>query len=95
MEVRKYFNLTAAVCGATKELSVQDNVCEDVDVVYNWRVCTSELEDKQRVELLNIVVKTYVTIRGFSFAASFMEQYKQQHQNILQKSKSLRKKISK
>ena len=57
MEVQKHLNLIA-VCGATKELSVQDNVCEDVDVLSNWRVCTSELEDEDRVELLTFWSKS-------------------------------------
>lgn len=50
----------------------------------NW----SEMES---TELLRMITKHWLMIRGFSSASAFNELYKQQNKKIVQKSKSLRK----
>ena len=43
--------------------------------------------------LLRMIVELYVTIRGFSYANGWIEQYKQTHKRSTQQSKGLRKKL--
>ena len=43
--------------------------------------------------LLDMIIELYVTIRGFAFANSCMELYKQLKKLTLQKSKATRRKI--
>lgn len=68
-------------------------ICEDVDVVFFWSVCTQELSEEERIELLKIVASQYITVRGYSFARSILEKFKQRSQKTVQKSKGLRKEI--
>ncbi len=60
---------------------------------FQWCMVTTEVEDEEARSLLNMIVNLYVTIRGFSFAKSIMEQYKVSNKKNLQKSKALRKKL--
>ena len=52
------------------------------------------LEEKEKSYLLNqIICFLYVTVRGYAFANSCLELYKQRHTKKLQKSKSLRREL--
>ena len=44
--------------------------------------------------LLEMIVGLFITIRGFSFSKSLMEMYKQEVKKSMQKSKSLRRKLT-
>ncbi|SMN02019.1 hypothetical protein SPONN_347 [uncultured Candidatus Thioglobus sp.] len=96
MVVRMYFRDTTEEeymdkgCGYILEV-----VCKDVDVLYYWDICLQELQEEEKAHLLPIVVKHYITVRGFSFARSLLEKYKRSSKKTTQKSKGLRKKISK
>ena len=57
----------------------------DDDVLFNWTMTGAKDE-----EVLNEVVKLWITIRGHSFAKSVMEKYKKQSKKITSKSKGLR-----
>lgn len=88
MEVRNHFNESTQ-----GNSTIQDTVCMDIDVVYYWNVCQQLLLEKEKDELLKIIVLKYVNLRGHSFAASIMELYKQKAKKTTQKSKGLRKKV--
>ncbi len=68
-------------------------IIKNEDVQFQWCMVTTEVEDEEARSLLNMIVNLYVTIRGFSFAKSIMEQYKVSNKKNLQKSKALRKKL--
>ena len=53
----------------------------------------ADIEDDKTTILLKMIMELFVTIRGFSFAKSFMELYKQSAKKSTQKSKALRRKI--
>ena len=59
-------------------------VSTDDDVLLNWTMTGSNDE-----ELLQEIIKLWVTIRGFSFAKSIMEKYKQESKKSTKKSKGL------
>ena len=69
-------------------------IVEDIDVQHYFQRVTEDLEEEEQKSLLSLVVDLYITVRGFSFTRSWMEMYKQQEKKRLQKSKSLRKKLS-
>ena len=60
----------------------------DDDVLFNWTMTGSDDEN-----LLQQIIKLWVTIRGFSFAKSIMEKYKQESKKSMEKSKGLHTKL--
>lgn len=52
-----------------------------------------ETDDTEtHVELLKMIAELYLTMRGFAFASTLIEKYKQREKRSTQKSKSLRSK---
>ena len=70
-----------------------DIVLKNEDVLFQWSILTSTLDDNLSSTLLDIIVKEYVTLRGFAFGASCLELYKQKTKKTLQKKKGIRKKL--
>ena len=60
-------------------------ILENDDVLFQW---LEEAEEQQLVEV-------YVTTRGFSFASSLLERYRQSKKKTTLKSKALRVKLFK
>ena len=54
---------------------------------------TAESEDEDAQVVLEMLINLWITIRGFSFAGSWLEMYKQEKKKGLQRSKALRKEI--
>ena len=50
-------------------------------------------EENEADALLHMLVDHWVTIRGYSFASSYVERYKQKQKKTVQKSKGLRKNL--
>ena len=66
-----------------------------MDVQFYWFLLSSDIDqEKANKELLLMIVDLWITIRGFSFAKSVLEQYKQLHALKISKAKALRKTIS-
>ena len=94
MLVRKTFdednvtNLTPK----TKE-TLNSKILNDEEVTFLWYNLMEEVESEvaDRPTLLRMVVQLYITIRGFTFAKTWVAQYKLANKEITQKSKSLRK----
>jgi hypothetical protein len=67
-------------------------VIDDEDVGFTWDMLTTDISSPDHVhELLACVTDLWVTIRGFSLAASWLEEYKLASSKETQKTKSLRK----
>lgn len=71
-----------------------DAVFESSDVQLHWTAASSDMQDCNREFILEKIVNKYITIRGFSFSRSIMEQYKQENKKTTQKSKPLRSTLS-
>ena len=68
---------------------------QDEDVQFHWALINQDIDKPEDAEVLLIeIVKLWVTIRGFSLAASWMEEYKKSNKKNTQKSTVLRKSIS-
>ena len=84
--------------GSDRESFTQDVICkvsDNEDVQFYWAILSQEVDDPDdSEELLNEVVKLWVTVRGFSITASWMESYKRNEKKTVQKSTGLRKGLS-
>ena len=67
---------------------LENMIVTDDDVLFNWTMTGGENE-----EVLVEIVKLWFDVRGFSFAKSVMEKYKQATKRSTGKSKSLRTKL--
>ena len=96
MEVRRHYVCTdkhvSCVISPQRVISA---VCKDVDILYYSNLSIKLPNEDQKAELLKLIATKYITLRGFSFASSFMELYKQGSKKTTHKSKGLRKKLAK
>lgn len=69
------------------------SVAENEDVLFYWSTISANWLEEEAQELLTLMVKHWVTTRGFSFVSSFMEKYKCKHKKTIEKSKGLRKNL--
>ena len=62
---------------------------------FNWLLLSQTIDDVVHAEdLLTEIVNLWVTIRGYSIAASWMAEYKENARKTTEKSTGLRKSIS-
>ena len=92
--IRKHLQLTNAKqmsSGGAENLT--ERVLCNEDVQFFWCMVNYDIAGEIEQELLKLIVELWITIRGHSFAKSYMELYKQQTKKVLQRSKGLRKSI--
>jgi len=63
----------------------------DDDVLFHW--CMAGFDHDDNETCLQFIVNIWIIIRGFSFASSMMEIYKQENKKGTGKSKSLRTRL--
>ncbi len=73
---------------------LQKKVCEDDDVLLYWSMASGDWDKEESQALLNLIVDLWITIRGFSYASAWMEQYKAAICKSVQKFKGVRKKTT-
>ena len=77
-----------------RKLLIADNAKTlNADLLFQWSLLTATIGDEVGNIILKKLADLYITIRGFAFASSCLELYKQQHKKRTQKSKALRKKL--
>jgi hypothetical protein len=78
----------------TKEMSnVISKVLENENVLFYWYLLTSDIKEDDATKLLNMIVELFVNTRGFAFASSCVEQYKQSTHKLIEKGKGIRKEV--
>lgn len=77
-----------------KDVAIR-TVMNDPDVQFHWHHVTANDEEVVTKELLTKLISQWMTIRGFSMAAAFMEDYKHAHCVELKTKKALRKELRK
>ena len=71
---------------------VMKAVSEDVDVQFHWTLISQDIdEEEDAIELLTEISDMWVTIRGFSIASAWLEEYKKLKKTKLAKKRGLRK----
>ena len=92
--LRKYINTHQQSLVAFDIKSILQMVTLDDDIQFCWSVLTEDIEDPDATsQLLDMIVEHWITLRGFSYASSIMEKYKQAQKKNVQKSKGLRKNL--
>ena len=72
--------------------TVIKSVSNDTDVQFHWSMVSVDIADEQHaIQLLKEIIGLWVTIRGFSIAGAWLEEYKQASHSSVRKSKPLRK----
>ena len=70
------------------------SVLANSKVQFRW-ACIGNVDEEAGETCLDMIVHKWITIQGFLFANSVMEQYKQENKKGTAKSKSLRTKLFK
>lgn len=92
--IRKHLTVQAAkTLKETTRKEVLDAVLSNEDILFQWSLLTTAIGDEVGGPLLNKIAELYFTVRGFHFASSILELFKQAHKKRTQKSKALRKKL--
>ena len=78
----------------TKKAQIIQKVVTNDDVLHQWSFCMSDAGENVSNAILHKVVELYITIRGFAFASSCVELYKQSSKKALSKKKALRTELN-
>ncbi len=92
MEVRSHLRAEnpSLLKAGLKEL-LTTSVLQNEEVQFYWSVVSANWVKEEADELLRMIVQHWITLRGFSFVASFMETFKRENKTTTQKSKGTRK----
>lgn len=71
---------------------VVKSLVSDDDILFHW-LMTGQIEEATSCSCMELILQKWVTVRGFSFASSVMEIYKQKNKKGTEKSKSIRTKL--
>lgn len=70
---------------------MRNSILENEDVMFQWCILSSELDDEVGNQLRDQLIELYVTICGH--ASSCLELYKQAKKKTLQKKKGIRGRV--
>ena len=70
---------------------IHSTLQQSEDVLFHWSMITATWDT---IKLMEMIVELWITVRGFSLASAWIEQYKKVTKKTLQKSKPLRKQIT-
>ena len=74
---------------------VRENIMRDENVQWQWTLLSQTIESEEDAAwLLEEIIKLYVSIRGFSIANVWIEEYKREHKQSTKKSVGLRKNLT-
>ena len=68
-------------------------IVKNEDVQFFWSIVSSDWEHSSATALLEMVVREWMKIRGFSLASAWIEKYKVAQKQTFQKSKGVRKQL--
>ena len=91
-EVREHFHLRkiSQLAEGSRE-HIEECVLENDEVLFQWCMLTADADDDVGAVVLGMLVKLWITVRGFSFTSAWLEQLKQRKKTCLEKAKALRK----
>lgn len=71
---------------------IVSEIVDDEDILFQWCLISTDIEDEAASqELLNMVTRLWLTIRGFSYSGAYVECYKQLTKVPLKKATGLRR----
>lgn len=74
-ETRRHFTVTGAkkLCEGSKEILL-NAIMKNEDLLFQWCLLASRIDERDGIYVLKRMVELYVTIRGFAFTSSCLEQ---------------------
>ena len=94
LNIRGYLRIeNASKMVSNMEGKIVSSLLANEDVLFYWCIVCCEIPEDIANVVLKYIAELWTTIRGFSFAKSFMELYKQKTKKPLQRSKALRKNL--
>ena len=69
------------------------SIAENEDVLFLWSLISADWEESSASALLQMVIRQWVKVRGFSYASAWLEKYKVAQKQTTQKSKGVRKQL--
>ena len=93
MELALQEYLQRGTVGKYNKDAAVEYITNDGDVQFHWCCLMSTVTEECAQELLKVLVQLLVTIRGFSLAAAYMEEYKMSKQQTTKGKKGLRKEL--
>ena len=91
--IRQHLSTATSKPEGTKQLLI-DGLMKNDDLLFEWLFCSSQMNNETGMLLLKCIVELYITVRGFAFASSCLELYKQSQKTTVTKQKALRKKLT-
>ena len=91
LEVKKH--LKPNITSVEKD-KIIESICNNEDVLFQWCMLTVEVGDDIGKVLLKMLAEKFVTLRGFAYTSTWMEQFKLASHRTVQCSKALRKNVS-
>ena len=92
-QTRRFFSTKSHHVREQQKDLIVSALMSDNDVLFQWCLLTTMINDDIARSLLEKIVQVYVTVRGFAFATSWLEMYKQSTKKNIQKKKALRKEL--
>uniref|UniRef100_A0A1X7TA66 Uncharacterized protein n=1 Tax=Amphimedon queenslandica TaxID=400682 RepID=A0A1X7TA66_AMPQE len=96
-ELQQYLKIDRAVMGQNDANLLVDSLTSNVDAQFLWNSILEihpHIDSSSSNQLLRDMVSLFVNVRGFAFAKSLLEAYKEVSAKPLQKSKGLRKALN-
>ena len=93
---RQFFTMDQLDQHQSQDIKQQmlDHLLHHGDVLFQWSFMTTSVSELVATLLLERIILLYVTVRGFVFASSCVEMFKQRTKQSLQRKKALRKYVS-
>ena len=91
LEIRQHLSAANVSQDTNVKKILLDKVFANEEVLFHWEIISHNWEPVESLELLKIMIEHFITVRGFSFVAGFMELYKQTKKRSTGKAKALRK----
>ena len=61
------------------------SIASNEDVLFYWSMLSADADEEDTQTLLKMMIELWVTIRGFAFARSWIELYKQASKKTIQR----------
>ena len=95
-ELRQHLTIDKAVLRQNRITILVNKLALNTEVLFHWNEILEEhshVPEEEAALLLRDIIKLFVTTRGFAYATSLLEVYKQVSGKSLQKTKGLRKSL--
>ena len=95
IEIRHYFNIYSLTeLNNTMKRRILESTSKNEDLLFQWTIVSADADDSISTEVLRRISELYLTVRGFAFAKTVLEMYKQCNKKQVHKSRAQRKELA-